>query len=104
MRVHLPVKLTEIYATSVGAQFGEQALKSTVFASIVGVLLIFVFMLLYYRLPGFISIITLMVFSYLSIPYSKFNWCGFNVTRYRSSCTRYRDGSGCEYFNGRAYS
>lgn len=48
-----------------GAQFGEQALNSTVFASIVGVLLIFIFMLLYYRLPGFISIITLTVFAYL---------------------------------------
>lgn len=63
----LPVKLTEIYATSVGAQFGEQALQSTVFASIIGVLLIFVFMLLYYRLPGFISIITLTVFTFLVI-------------------------------------
>ncbi len=61
----LPVKLTEIYSTSVGAQFGEQALKSTVFASVIGVLIIFVFMLFYYRLPGFISIITLTVFTYL---------------------------------------
>ncbi|MGE7666204.1 protein translocase subunit SecDF [Ureibacillus composti] len=61
----LPVKLTEIYSTSIGAQFGDQALKSTVFASIIGVILIFIFMLFYYRLPGFISIITLMVFTYL---------------------------------------
>lgn len=61
----LPVKLNEIYSTSVGAQFGEQALKSTVFASIIGVLVIFAFMLFYYRLPGFISIITLSVFTYL---------------------------------------
>lgn len=61
----LPVKLTEIYSTSVGAQFGEQALKSTVYASIIGVVLISVFMLLYYRLPGFISIITLTIFTYL---------------------------------------
>lgn len=61
----LPVSLTEIYSTSVGAQFGEQALEDTVFAGIVGVLAIFVFMLLYYRLPGFISIITLTVFTYL---------------------------------------
>ena len=37
----LPVKLTEIYSTSVGAQFGEDALKDTVFAGVVGVLLIF---------------------------------------------------------------
>lgn len=61
----LPVKLTEIYSTSVGAQFGEEALQSTVYASIVGVVLIFIFMLLYYRLPGFVSIITLTVFTYL---------------------------------------
>ena len=61
----LPVKLTELYSTSVGAQFGEQALESTVFASIVGVILIFIFMLLYYRLPGFISIITLTTFTFL---------------------------------------
>ncbi|HWL27036.1 MAG TPA: protein translocase subunit SecDF [Ureibacillus sp.] len=61
----LPVKLTEIYSTSVGAQFGEQALKSTVYASIIGVIVIFLFMLFYYRLPGFISIITLTVFTYL---------------------------------------
>ena len=61
----LPVKLTEIYSTSVGAQFGEQALNSTVLASVVGVIVIFIFMLLYYRLPGFVSIITLTVFTYL---------------------------------------
>ncbi|MEK3766515.1 MULTISPECIES: protein translocase subunit SecDF [unclassified Solibacillus] len=61
----LPVKLTEIYSTSVGAQFGEDALNDTVLAGVVGVLLIFLFMLLYYRLPGFISIITLSVFTYL---------------------------------------
>lgn len=61
----LPVKLTEIYSTSVGAQFGEQALSSTVLAGIVGVLIIFAFMLLYYRLPGFVAIIALVVFTYL---------------------------------------
>ncbi|WP_431027317.1 protein translocase subunit SecDF [Lysinibacillus sp. LZ02] len=61
----LPVKLTEIYSTSVGAQFGEDALNDTVKAGVVGVALIFVFMLLYYRLPGFIAIITLTTFTYL---------------------------------------
>lgn len=61
----LPVKLNEIYSTSVGAQFGDQALKSTIFAGIVGVVIIFLFMLFYYRLPGFISIITLTIFTFL---------------------------------------
>lgn len=61
----LPVKLTEIYSTSVGAQFGEQALDSTILAAIIGIALIFIFMLFYYRLPGFVAMITLSVYIYL---------------------------------------
>ena len=36
----LPVKLTEVYSTSVGAQFGEQALDETVTAGLIGVALV----------------------------------------------------------------
>lgn len=61
----LPVKLTEIFSTSVGAQFGEQALDETVFAAIIGIALIFIFMLLYYRVPGLVAMITLSVYIYL---------------------------------------
>lgn len=61
----LPVKLTEIYSTSVGAKFGEQALNNTVLAGIVGVVIIFLFMLLYYRLPGAVACISLSVYIYL---------------------------------------
>lgn len=61
----LPVKLTEVYSTSVGAQFGEEALNQTVFAGIVGISVIFLFMLFYYRFPGFIAVITLSLYIYL---------------------------------------
>jgi len=74
----LPVKLDEIYSTSVGAQFGDQALKSTVFAGIVGVVLIFLFMLFYYRLPGLISIITLAIFTFLVLVV--FDWINAVLT------------------------
>jgi SecD/SecF fusion protein len=63
----LPVKLTEEYSTSVGAQFGDQALKDTVYAGIIGVGLVFLFMLLYYRLPGLVAIITLSIYVYLNL-------------------------------------
>lgn len=63
----LPVHLEEIYSTSVGAQFGEQALNKTVLAGIIGISLIFIFMLLYYRVPGFVAVITLSVYVYLII-------------------------------------
>lgn len=68
----LPVKLTEMYSTSVGAQFGEQALDQTVLAGIVGIAIIFLFMLFFYRLPGFIAIITLSTYIYLIL--QVFDW------------------------------
>ncbi|MBM7648991.1 SecD/SecF fusion protein [Bacillus ectoiniformans] len=61
----LPVKLDEIYSTSVGASFGEKALDKTIFAGIVGIAIIFLFMLFYYRLPGLIATITLSIYIYL---------------------------------------
>lgn len=61
----LPAKLVEVYSTSVGAQFGQDALDQTMFASIIGVSLILIFMLIVYRLPGLIAGITLVVFTFI---------------------------------------
>ncbi|WP_318615155.1 protein translocase subunit SecDF [Sporosarcina sp. YIM B06819] len=61
----LPVHLEEVYSTSVGAQFGDEALNKTIFAGIIGISLIFVFMLVYYRLPGLVAVITLSVYIYI---------------------------------------
>ncbi|MCM3568430.1 protein translocase subunit SecDF [Neobacillus mesonae] len=61
----LPVKLKEVYSSSVGAQFGEKALNDTVYAGIIGIALIYLFMLFYYRFPGFIACISLSIYIYL---------------------------------------
>ncbi|MBA8758850.1 protein translocase subunit SecDF [Staphylococcus schleiferi subsp. coagulans] len=63
----LPVDLKEIYSTSVGAQFGQDALDKTMFASIIGISIIFLFMLLFYRLPGLIAVITLTTYIHLTM-------------------------------------
>lgn len=63
----LPVKLTEVYSTSVGAQFGEHALSSTVNAGIIGAVLILLFLMFYYRLPGIVANLTLVVYVYLNL-------------------------------------
>ncbi|WP_031548869.1 protein translocase subunit SecDF [Salinicoccus luteus] len=63
----LPVKLSEIYSTSVGAQFGEQALDETVTAGLIGVALVFIYMIAFYRLPGVIAAVTLTIYIYLTI-------------------------------------
>src|SRR5690625_5245361 len=61
----LPVHMNELYSTSVGAQFGENALNQTVFAGIIGVTIIFLFMIVVYRFPGFIAGINLAIYIYI---------------------------------------
>lgn len=61
----LPVKLEEIYSNSVGASLGEEAMEKTVFAGMIGIALIFLYMIIVYRFPGVIAVITLSVYIYL---------------------------------------
>ncbi|KKI92335.1 preprotein translocase subunit SecD [Bacillus sp. SA1-12] len=68
----IPVKLDELYSTTVGAQFGDQALDQTVLAGIVGISVIFVFLLVFYRLPGLIAVFTLAAYIYLIL--QVFDW------------------------------
>lgn len=74
----LPVDLEEIYSTSVGAKFGEQALEKTVFAGAIGIFLVLLFMLIFYRFPGLIAAITLSIFVYLNI--LVFDWMNAVLT------------------------
>lgn len=61
----LPVQLEEVYSTSVGAQFGLQAMEKTIIAGAIAIALIFIFMIAYYRFPGIIAVITLSVYIFL---------------------------------------
>ncbi|SEQ15430.1 protein translocase subunit secF /protein translocase subunit secD [Virgibacillus subterraneus] len=61
----LPVNMTELYSNTVGAQFGEEALNKTVFAGVIGISLIFIFMIAFYRFPGLIAVINLSIYIYL---------------------------------------
>lgn len=61
----LPVKMDELYSDSVGAQFGEQALNQTVFAAIIGIILIAIFMIAVYRFTGLIASINIAIYLYV---------------------------------------
>ncbi|WP_282155357.1 protein translocase subunit SecDF [Cytobacillus gottheilii] len=74
----LPVELNEVFSTSVGAQFGEQALEKTVVGGIVGIGAIFLFMIAFYRFPGIIASITLSI--YLFITLLIFDWLNAVMT------------------------
>ncbi|TDF97669.1 protein translocase subunit SecD [Paenibacillus piri] len=61
----LPLKLTEKYTQSVGATLGQQSLHQTVEAGIIGSILILIFMLTMYRIPGVVAAITIITYAWL---------------------------------------
>jgi SecD/SecF fusion protein len=61
----LPVKLTEKYTQSVGATLGKKALEETIRAGIVGSILVLLFMLAVYRVPGLVAGISIIIYSWL---------------------------------------
>lgn len=58
----LPVELTEVQSSTVGPTLGQDSLSKSLIAGICGIGLLFVFMILFYRLPGVIASVTLVVY------------------------------------------
>jgi len=63
----LPVKMNEIYSNVVSAEFGLNAFSVTVFAGLLGVLGVALFMILVYRLPGIVSAIMLLLYIFVTM-------------------------------------
>ena len=58
----LPVTVKAASVKTVGAQLGEEALPNALKAALIGIGLIFVFMIIYYRVPGAIACLALTLF------------------------------------------
>lgn len=61
----LPVAMKEISSFSVGAKLGELSLNNAVKAGVLGISLVILYMIFFYRVPGIIASITLLVYMYL---------------------------------------
>lgn len=58
----LPVPVKAVSVKTVGAQLGAEALPNAMKAAAIGIGLIFIFMIAYYRVPGFIACIALTLY------------------------------------------
>ena len=58
----LPVTVKAAQIENVGAQLGAEALPNAVKAGLIGIVIIFVFMIIYYRVPGVIASIALTLY------------------------------------------
>ena len=61
----LPLTIDLVQERSVDAMLGADSLRKSVVAGIVGLLLVLLFMTLYYRIPGVIASVTLLIYAML---------------------------------------
>ncbi len=59
----LPVPINLIGQQTIGASLGQKSINNSVFAGLVGFALVALFMILFYRLPGLISVFSLAIYA-----------------------------------------
>ena len=74
----LPVPIELINQQSIGPTLGAISLHNSINAAIVGFAVVALFMILYYRLSGFVSVLALFV--YLAVNLALYKWFGVTIT------------------------
>lgn len=62
----LPVPVEIAERRTVGATLGQDSIQSSIYAGIGGLILVLIFMVVYYRLPGLIADVSLVIYSLLT--------------------------------------
>lgn len=63
----LPVPVKLVSQNNIGATLGTEAVQKSVIAGLIGLLLVILFMLIYYRLPGLIASLALILYTLFSL-------------------------------------
>ena len=63
----LPVPITLESTESIGAILGESALHAGVLAGVIGFIVLSIFMVLWYRLPGVVAVVSLVIYSVIML-------------------------------------
>lgn len=63
----LSFQMNEVYSNVVSANLGEGSFDVTIFAGMIGILGIIIFMIVLYRLPGFISAVTIAAYTLVTL-------------------------------------
>ncbi|MHC5674675.1 protein translocase subunit SecD [Nostoc sp.] len=74
----LPVPVQIVENRTVGATLGKDSIQRSLYAGIGGLLLVLIFMLVYYRLPGLIADVALIIYALLT--YATFALLGVTLT------------------------
>lgn len=63
----LPVPITLVSQQNIGASLGEAALQKSFIAGVLGLLLVILYMIIYYRLPGVLAAVALCIYTMIVI-------------------------------------
>ncbi len=72
----LPVPIKLISQQNIGATLGIDSLNRSIHAGLIGFIIVALFMIIYYRLPGLIAVIALIIYTLISVSLFKL----FNIT------------------------
>src|SRR5690349_18995328 len=68
----LPVPVKVVESRTVGATLGEESVRKSLMAGLIGLGVVILFMLLYYRVPGFIADLALLTYAVLALALFRF--------------------------------
>lgn len=63
----LPVPISLVQEQSIGPSLGQDAINQSLMAGVIGIALIFLYMIAFYRWPGFLASLSIFVYSLLNI-------------------------------------
>jgi len=63
----LPVPIKLISQSNVGATLGQEAVTKSIVAGLLGLLMVLIFMIVYYRLPGVLASLALIIYAIMSL-------------------------------------
>lgn len=63
----LKLELEELRSNVVGAQLGQEAISTSLLAALIGLIIIAVFMIAVYRIPGVASVLALIIYTILTV-------------------------------------
>lgn len=63
----LPVPITLVSQQNVGATLGQESIQKSVLAGFIGLVLIALFMVMYYRFPGLLAVLALAIYTVISL-------------------------------------
>jgi preprotein translocase subunit SecD len=74
----LPVPLKIVETRIIGPTLGADSLDKSLKAGLIGMVIVALFMILYYRLPGIVAVLSIMI--YAALAFAVFKWFHFTLT------------------------